>query len=161
MTSPTTIVRDLYGKEFVADTNKLNLSVHVYGIAKQDGKILISPQFDGFDFPGGTAEKGETHLETLKREFKEETGYEVEPLELVDVYTSFFRHIKTGQDYQSYLIYYQVKIVGGELSTSGFDEFEKSYAKLARWVTPEELKIMRHACSIDIIDNLLNKIGLK
>ena len=48
MTKHTT-VRDLYGKEFLADTDKLKLSVHVYGIAKQDGKLLISPQFDGFD----------------------------------------------------------------------------------------------------------------
>lgn len=158
MISPATVVRDLYGKEFTADTSKLKLSVHVYGIAEQDGKILISPQFDGFDFPGGTAEKGETHLETLKREFKEETGYDIEPMGIIDVYTAFFHHIRTGDGYQAYLIYYRVKITGGELSDAGFDEAERSYAKLARWVTLNELKSMRHVCSVDIVDDLLEKL---
>lgn len=154
----TTTVHDLYGHSYKAKTEDLNLSVHVYGIAKQGDKILISPQFDGFDFPGGTAKKGETHLETLRREFKEETGFNAKPTRLLGIYTSFFRHIKTGQDYQSYLIYYLVDITGGELSDKGFDESEKSYARLARWATIAELKQMRHACSVNILDDLLEKI---
>ena len=149
---------NLYGEKFQADVDTLKTSVHVYGIAKKDDKVLISPQFDGFDFPGGTAKKGETHLETLTREFKKETGYDIKPLEIVDVYTSFFHHIKTGEDYQAYLIYYKVEITGGELSDEGFDDAEKDYAKLAKWVSPDVLKKMRHVCSVDIIDDLIKKI---
>lgn len=149
---------DVYNNKYVADINKLELSVHVYGIAIENGKILISPQYDGYDFPGGTAEKGETHIDTLVREIKEETGYLVEPIELLNIYTSFFHHIKKNKDYQSYLIYYLVKIVDGKISNEGFDEDEKEYAKTAKWVNIEELSKMRHANSINVFDELKNKI---
>lgn len=149
---------DVYNNKYIADVNTLDLSVHVYGIAIKDGKILISPQYDGYDFPGGTAEKGETHINTLIREFKEETGYLVEPIKLLNVYTSFFHHSKKNKDYQSYLIYYLVKIIDGEISDEGFDEDEKEYAKTARWISLEKLKNIRHVSSIDIADELINKV---
>ena len=146
---------DVYNNKYIADTNKLNISVHVYGIVIENEKILISPQFDGYDFPDGTAEKGETHINTLVREIKEETGYLVEPIELLNIYTSFFHHTKKNKDYQSYLIYYLVKIVGGEISNAGFDKDEKEYAKTAKWVSIKELKNMRHANSINVVDELI------
>lgn len=116
---------DVYNNKYISDVDNLNISVHIYGIAMENDKILISPQYDGYDFPGGTAEKGENHIETLIREFKEETGYLVKPIKLLNVYTSFFHHQKRNKDYQSYLIYYLVKIVDGEISNEGFDEDEK------------------------------------
>ena len=149
---------DVYNNKYIADVNKLELSVHIYGIAIENGKILISPQYDGYDFPGGTAEKGETHIDTLVREVKEETGYLVEPIELLNIYTSFSHHTKKNKDYQSYLIYYIVKIVDGKISNEGFDEDEKEYAKTAKWDNIEELNKMRHAKSINVFDELKNKI---
>ena len=147
-----------HNNKYIADINQLNLSVHIYGIVVENGKILISPQYDGYDFPGGTAKKGETHIDTLIREFKEETGYLIKPIELINVYTSFFHHSKSNRDYQSYLIYYLVKVVDGEISNQGFDEDEKEYAKTAKWINIEELKKMRHASSMNVADELLNKI---
>ena len=123
---------DFYKNKHIADVDSLEFTVHVYGIAIKDGKVLISPQLDGFDFPGGTAEKGETHIETLIREVKEETGYVVEPVELLNVYTSFFHHSKSKKDSQSYLIYYLVNIIDGEISDEGFDDFEKEYARIVK-----------------------------
>ncbi len=149
---------DVYNNKYLVDIDELNLSVHVYGIAIKNNKILISPQYDGYDFPGGTAKKGETHIDTLVREVKEETGYLVEPIELLNVYTSYFHHQKKNKDYQSYLIYYSVKIIDGEISCDGFDEDEKEYAKKAKWINIDELKKMRHACSINIADELINKV---
>ena len=150
---------DVYGNEHLADADKLKLSVHVYGLARRDDKILISPQWDiGYDFPGGTADRGETHIETLIREYKEETGYDVEPLRLLGVYTSFFHHHLRKIDYQSYIIYYEVKIVGGELSNAGFDEDEKGYAELAKWVPIDSLKDQKFASSLDISAELIAKL---
>lgn len=125
---------------------------------------MISPQFDGYDWPGGTFELGEDTIQTLRREFKEETGFEVEPIKLLDVETSLFHHYKRGTDHHSVLIFYLVKIVGGELSDEGFDVDEKEYARLAEWKSLSEIRKMKHACSIDIADKLLdmveNEIGL-
>ena len=149
---------DVFNNEYTVDLETLDLSVHLYGIAIKDNKILISPQYDGFDFPGGTVKKGETHIETLIREFQEETGYLIEPTEIAKVYTSFFHHNKRNKDYQSYLIFYFVNIVDGKISDEGFDEDEKEYAQKAKWVDIEYLRNNKHACSINIKDELINSI---
>ena len=146
---------DVYGCIYEVPAQDLTPLIHVYGIAVKDEKALISPQYDGYDWPGGTFKLGETTVETLKREFKEETGYDVEPMKLLGIYTSFFHHFKRNKDYQSFLIFYAVKIVGGEISTDGFDTDEKEYASEARWVELSQLATMHHACSIDIADELL------
>ena len=137
---------DVFNNEYTVDLETLDLSVHLYGIAIKDNKILISPQYDGFDFPGGTVKKGETHIETL------------EPTEIVKVYTSFFHHNKRNKDYQSYLIFYFVNIIDGKISDEGFDEDEKEYAQKAKWVDIEYLRKNKHACSINIKDELIDSI---
>ena len=150
---------DVYGKEYVANPDDLIISVHVYGLARRGDRILVSPQWgNGYDFPGGTADKGETHLETLVREFKEETGYMIEPVRLLGIYTSFFHHHLRNVDYQSYQIYYEVKVIDGELTDSGFDADEKQYAELAKWVPIESLKNRHFASSLDIAAELIAKL---
>lgn len=149
---------DYYGKKYRADPKDMAVSIHVYGMALQDGKTQISPQFDGYDWPGGTFKLGEDTIQTLKREFKEETGFDVEPVKLIDVKTSLFHHYKRGTDHHSLLVFYLVRIIGGELSDAGFDEDEREYAKLAKWVSLDDLKKMRLACSIDIADKLIKLI---
>lgn len=94
----------------------------------------------------------------MKREFKEETGFDVEPVKLIDVETSLFHHYKRGTDHHSLLVFYLVRIIGGELPDAGFDEDEREYAKLAKWVSLDDLKKMRLACSIDIADKLIKLI---
>lgn len=111
---------------------------------------------DPKDWPGGTFKLGEDTIQTLKREF--ETGFDVEPVKLIDVETSLFHHYKRDTDRHSLLMFYLVKITGGELSDVGFDEDEREYAKLARWVSLDDLKKMRFACSIDIADKLIKLI---
>lgn len=149
---------DYYGKKYRADPKDMAVSIHVYGMALQDGKTQISPQFDGYDWPGGTFKLGEDTIQTLKREFKEETGFDVEPVKLIDVETSLFHHYKRGTDHHSLLVFYLVRIIGGELPDAGFDEDEREYAKLAKWVSLDDLKKMRLACSIDIADKLIKLI---
>jgi len=147
---------DYYGNKYKANPEDMITSIHVYGIAIKDGQALISPQFDGYDWPGGTFKIGEDTIQTLKREFKEETGFDVEPTKLLDVETSLFHHYKRDTDHHSILVFYLVKIVGGELSDDGFDVDEREYAKLARWVSLDDLRKMHHACSINIADKLLD-----
>jgi len=152
------ITTDYYGNQYEADPVKISVQVHVYGIAIQDGKALISPQFDGYDWPGGTFKVGEDTVQTLKREFKEETGFEIEPVKLLDIETSLFHHYKYGTDHHAILVFYLVKIVGGELSDEGFDADEREYAKLAEWVSLNDLRKMHLACSVDIADKLLDLV---
>ena len=147
--------QDLYGADYEIEADKLEWSVHIYGIAVKGNKAMIVPQFDGYDWPGGTIEMGEDHLDALRREFKEETGLVARPVKLLNIWTSFFRHHKREEYRQSLLIYYLVEAEDGEISTEGFDEDERDYAQEARWLSLDEIRQMRHACSIDIAEDLL------
>ncbi len=49
-----------------------------------------------------------------------------------------------------------MKIVGGEISDAGFDVDEKEYDQLAKRIPISEIRKMKHACSIDIADKVLD-----
>ena len=81
----------------------------------RDGRVLlgrrsIEPHKDLWDVPGGFLEPWEDPLEGVRREVLEETGYEVEPGEvlaiLVDVYDD--------PSVYTFNVYYLARIVGGE-----------------------------------------------
>lgn len=150
------ITTDYYGNQYRVSSDDVKPSIHVYGVAIDGNKALISPQFDDYDWPGGTFKIGEDTIRTLKREFKEETGLDVEPLKLLDIETSLFHHYKRGTDHHSALVFYLVKIVGGEITDTGFDVDEKEYASLAKWLPISELRKMKLVCSIDIADKILD-----
>ena len=68
-----------------------NSSPAVQGLLVRDGKVLIGrrkiePRKGYWDLPGGFLEEGELPLDGLRREFLEETGLEVEPVEWVGAY---------------------------------------------------------------------------
>src|SRR5207247_8513149 len=63
-----------------------NSAPAVEGVLERDGKVLltkrgIEPRRGYWDLPGGFLEEGEEPLEGLAREFREETGLAVRPLE--------------------------------------------------------------------------------
>ena len=67
-----------------------------YGIAQLNGKtLLVFSNKDGdYSLPGGGMETGETKEEGLRREFLEESGYEIQSMEhLVDAHC-FVRNTK-------------------------------------------------------------------
>jgi ADP-ribose pyrophosphatase YjhB (NUDIX family) len=63
-----------------------NSAPAVQGLLVRDATVLIGrrkiePRKGHWDLPGGFLEEGEPALDGLKREFLEETGIEIEPLE--------------------------------------------------------------------------------
>lgn len=67
-------------------------SYRVAGICIQNGMVLLQKPTndDGFAFPGGHVAMGETHAETLVREFREEIGAEIAVGDLAWVGEIFF-----------------------------------------------------------------------
>ena len=155
-------VKDVHGVASEVEAELLQFKNSIYGIAVRRGangvaETLIIPQFDGYDWPGGTIDKGEEHLDALVREYKEESGLEATatPGGLISIHTSLFKSPTKGH-LQSLLIFYFVDVVGGEISQDGFTEYEKKYSGLAKWMPISELRKMRHACGIDIAGGLLD-----
>jgi ADP-ribose pyrophosphatase YjhB (NUDIX family) len=70
-------------------------SVSVAGVIINDGRALLIQRRDNahWEPPGGVLEPGETIEEGLRREVREETGLEVEPVALTGVYKNMKRCI--------------------------------------------------------------------
>jgi 8-oxo-dGTP diphosphatase len=85
------------------------------GILVEDGKILLikrakEPELGKWAIPGGRIEEDETAEECLKREFKEETGLDIEIVKLTGIYS------EPDRDPRKIIgAAYIVKRIGGEL----------------------------------------------
>ena len=127
--------------------------VHVYAIVVDDGKLLLSPQHreGAYDLPGGKVELDENLEDGLLREVQEETGITVRPVRLLTMRDNFFKVTfrEPQETWHSVMMYYICEKVGGEISTEGFDENEKSYARMAEWVPLDQLADIMPAASFD------------
>jgi len=75
---------------------------------------------DLYSIPGGAQDVGETIGHTVVREVREETGIDVEPTELIGVYSDPAHVIAytDGEVRQQFSICFRARPIGGELRTS-------------------------------------------
>lgn len=139
MQNKKVVCHDIRGKLYKVDAKKLIFRPSIYGILIKNNKILLSKQWDGYDFPGGGAELHETIEDTLKREFWEETGFKIKPLKIIHCGNSFFYSITKKKYWNCQLVYFTVKKISGKLSKAGFDKYEKKYADMATWIDIKNL----------------------
>lgn len=130
---------DVEGNTYEVPASELVFRPAVYGVIIEDGKILLSKCWDGYDFPGGGIELGEPTDKAIIREVKEETGLNVKPGRIMHANHSFFKLPYKGTFVHSIHLYFECSITGGKLSTKFFDEQEKKYATMAEWVDLERL----------------------
>jgi len=109
----------------------------VVAVVEDDhGRILLIHKTDNdlWALPGGGHDIGESIGETVVREVREETGYEVEVIGIIGTYTNP-NHVMAyddGEVRQQFSIAFRAKLVGGEARTS-----EESME--VDWVEPADL----------------------
>ena len=91
-------------------------------VADERGRILMQPRADSGNWalPGGGMEMNESLTDSVIREVKEETGYEVEVTGLVGTYTDP-RHIiaySDGEVRRQFNICFTAHVIGGQLAIS-------------------------------------------
>ena len=111
--------------------------VGVGGVVVKDGRALIvkrahEPRKGEWSLPGGIVELGETLVEALKRELKEETGLDVEVGDVVEVFDRVHR-LDGRIQYHFVIVDYVCRPIGGTLRAA--DDAED-----AVWVTADEIE---------------------
>jgi ADP-ribose pyrophosphatase YjhB (NUDIX family) len=101
----------------------------------EHGRVLLVRRgvepFEGrWDIPGGFLNEGEHPLDGLRRELREETGLEVEPLEFVGVWIDRYGGESTAE--ATLNLYWTARVVGGEPEPA--DDVSD-----IRWFAPDEL----------------------
>ncbi len=109
--------------------------VGVGAVIVEDGRVLLvrrgsEPLKGGWTLPGGVLEVGETLAAGVAREVREETGLEVEPLELVEVLERIHREGERVR-YHYVIADYLCRVMGGELRAA-------SDADAVRWLERAE-----------------------
>ena len=127
-------------RDYVEDPNapRANTVVpSVTAVVEDDaGRILLIHKTDNdlWALPGGGHDIGESIRDTVVREVREETGYEVEVAGIVGTYTNP-KHViayDDGEVRQQFSICFSARLVGGEMRTS-------SESKEVEWVAPARI----------------------
>ena len=109
--------------------------VGVGAVIVHDGRVLLvqratEPALGRWSIPGGLIEVGEALTEAVVREVREETGLEVEPVELVELLDRIHRDGDRVR-YHYVIADYLCRVVGGTLNAA-------SDAAAVRWVERAE-----------------------
>ncbi len=89
-----------------------------------------------WSLPGGILETGERLADGVRREVREETGLEVEPYEMFEVFERIIPDSQGGTEYHYVLIDYLCRVAGGSLAAA--DD-----AASAAWIAREELDALQ------------------
>jgi len=91
-------------------------------VTDDNGKIVLHKRSDNhlWSLPGGAMELGESIEQTIIREVKEETGFDVQVIKCIGIYTDPHHVIaySDGEVRQQFSICFACKIIGGEIAVS-------------------------------------------
>jgi 8-oxo-dGTP diphosphatase len=118
--------------------------VGVGAIVVDKGRVLLvcrgrEPMKGHWTLPGGVLELGESLADGVKREVAEETGLEVEPLELIELLDRIHREGEKVR-YHYVIADYLCRVTGGELRAAS-DADAVRWVERAQWNSHSALKL--------------------
>lgn len=144
--------RNAWMKDILFDVDGTLFSYRVGGVLIKDNKILLTKGGDDYTLPGGHNQISETSEETIIREFKEETGLDVKPLNVISTYENFWKW--DDKQCHQLCIYYRLKLINeNQELVPNPDTKETKFV----WLKIEELKNI-NLYPLGISDQILNNI---
>lgn len=127
--------KDYYRDRDAPRANSIVVAVTAI-VRNKDGQVLMIERTDNglWAVPGGAQDIGETVVEAVVREVREETGVDVEVIGLSGIYSDP-RHViayDDGEVRQEFSLCFRARPVGGDLRTS-------AESRRVQWVSPERL----------------------
>lgn len=118
--------------------------VGVGAIVVDKGRVLLvcrgrEPMKGHWTLPGGVLELGESLVDGVKREVAEETGLEVEPIELIELLDRIHREGEKVR-YHYVIADYLCRVTGGELRAAS-DADAVRWVERAQWNSHSALKL--------------------
>ena len=131
--------------------------VGVGGVVVDQGRVLLvrrgqEPLKGRWTLPGGLLELGESLLEGVVREVREETGLNVEPVELIELLDRVHREADKVR-YHYVIADYLCRVVDGSLEAA-------SDAEDVRWVERAECALLVDQVALRVIDAGLQRIEM-
>ena len=133
---------------------KNNNRIIVGAIVEKDGKIMLVQEnqplaYGLWNTPAGHLDVGESPIDGAKREFKEETGYDIEINGILGIYVKSFKDTNTV----ALKIVFRASIIGGSLV------FSKDELMDVKWFKPTDILTMDDSKLRDIrkeIEDFIN-----
>ena len=145
----------LFSEEFGYATSKLDIRAVV--LDEEEAILLVREKEDGlWTLPGGWIDVGESPSESVEREVKEESGYEVRAVRLLALWDRD-KHPHPPLPFHVYKLVFQCELLGGDplmasTETEGAGFFSKDALpelSLSR-VTPQQIdRLIEHATDSD------------
>lgn len=139
-----TLAQELFAAERGYGTPKVDVRAAVF---QQDGRLLLVREAEdgGWTFPGGWADVGQSAAESVEREVREESGYEVKAVKLLACWDRN-KHAHPAIPFHAFKLLFLCELVGGsptvsvETTAAGFfSEDEIPQLSLTRTL-PEQVR---------------------
>ena len=151
------IIKDnIYKKDFKEYKKRDAVRGFIYNDLNQVALIHIEGKDDfgdrnHYEFPGGGIEKGEDEVEALKREIKEEIGYEIDNIQPIGEIAIEYNLLKRI-DNQHFYLAHATKYVGQQLV-----DYEKTLFKEIVFYDIDKLLEMYETFKVENVGTMIHK----